>query len=117
MTEAYRFGAFRLLPQQRELLMSGAPIELGARGFDLLVALVKRHGQLATKGELMAEVWPGIVVGENNLPTQVSSLRKLLSVDAECGRCLQAVPGRGYRFVARVEHEGAAGAGADVPAG
>ena len=90
--------------------MSGAPVELGARGFDLLVALVKRHGQLATKGELMAEVWPGIVVGENNLPAQVSALRKLLAVDAECGRCLQTVPGRGYRFVARVEHEGTAGA-------
>ena len=40
MTEAYRFGAFRLLPQQRELLMSGSPVELGTRGFDLLVALM-----------------------------------------------------------------------------
>lgn len=115
--EAYRFGAFRLLPQQRELLMSGAPVELGARGFDLLVALVKRHGELATKAELMAEVWPGILVGENNLPTQVSALRKLLAVDAQCGRCLQTVPGRGYRFVARIEHEGVAGGGADVAAG
>jgi len=115
--EAYRFGAFRLLPQQRELLMSGAPVELGARAFDLLVALVKRHGQLATKTELMAEVWPGVLVGENNLPAQVSLLRKLLSVDAECGRCLQTVPGRGYRFVARLEHEGTAGTGADLPAG
>ena len=65
----------------------------------------------------MAEVWPGIVVGENNLPAQVSALRKLLAVDAECGRCLQTVPGRGYRFVARVEHEGTAGPGADIPAG
>ena len=97
--------------------MSGAPVELGARGFDLLVALVKRHGQLATKGELMEEVWPGIVVGENNLPTQVSALRKLLAVDASCGRCLQTVPGLGYRFVARVEHEGAAGAAADTIVG
>jgi len=115
--EAYRFGAFRLLPQQRELLMSGVPAELGARGFDLLVALVKRHGQLATKGELMSEVWPGILVAENNLPAQVSALRKLLSVDPECGRCLQTVPGRGYRFVARVEHEGTVGAAADTAVG
>ena len=112
--EAYRFGAFRLLPQQRELLMRGAPVDLGPRGFDLLVALVKRHGQLATKDALMAEVWPGIVVGENNLPAQVSALRRLLAVDAECGRCLQTVPGRGYRFVARVEFEGTPDAAVEI---
>jgi adenylate cyclase len=115
-TEAYRFGAFRLLPRQRELLMSGARVELGARGFDLLVALVKRHGQLATKAELLAEVWSGVLVAENNLPTQVSALRKLLAVDAECGRCLQTVPGRGYRFVARVQREGTAGLAANIAA-
>ena len=111
--EAYRFGAFRLLPQQRELSMSGARVELGTRGFDLLVALIRRRGQLATKGELIAEVWPGVVVAENNLPAQVSALRKLLAVDAECGRCLQTVPGRGYRFLGRVEHDGTAGASAN----
>ena len=93
--------------------MSGARVELGTRGFDLLVALIRRRGQLATKGELIAEVWPGVVVAENNLPAQVSALRKLLAVDAECGRCLQTVPGRGYRFLGRVEHDGTAGASAD----
>jgi DNA-binding winged helix-turn-helix (wHTH) protein len=42
------------------------------------------------KGELLARVWPGVVV-ENNLSVQISSLRKVLGVDA-------IAAGRGYRF-------------------
>jgi len=96
--------------------MRGTPVELGSRGFDLLISLIKREGQLATKGELMAEVWPGIVVGENNLPAQITGLRKVLAGDAGCERYLQTVPGRGYRFVARVEHEGAIRVATDITA-
>lgn len=107
--EVVRFGAFALLPRRRALLFGGAPVALGARAFDLLAALVARRGALATKDALMAEVWAGSVVDENNLAAQVSALRKVLARDPAMARCLQTVPGRGYRFVAEF-HEGAAGA-------
>ena len=41
-----RFGSFELLPDERRLLADGEPVTLGARAFDLLVALVARAGQL-----------------------------------------------------------------------
>jgi TolB-like protein/Flp pilus assembly protein TadD len=104
-TEAFRFGAFRLLPAQRELLLRGTPVQLGARAFDLLVALVRRRGQLATKDQLMAEVWPGTVVEENNLQAQVSVLRKVFAGDEDSARCLQTAPGRGYRFIGGIDDE------------
>jgi TolB-like protein len=65
--------------------------------------LVRRQGQLVTKDELMAEVWPGTVVEESNLQVQISALRKLLGEEPERPRYLFTVPGRGYRFVAPVE--------------
>jgi TolB-like protein/Flp pilus assembly protein TadD len=102
-TEAFRFGSFRLLPAQRELLLRGTPVQLGARAFDLLVALVRRRGQLATKDQLMAEVWPGTVVEENNLQAQVSVLRKVFAGDEDSARCLQTAPGRGYRFIGGID--------------
>src|SRR5262245_13757711 len=104
-SEAFRFGPYRLLPERRELLLRGAPVQVGARVFDLLLALVKRHGQLATKDELMAEVWPDAMVKENNLQVQISALRKALGGHADTSRQLQTGPGRGYRFVAPIERE------------
>ena len=54
--QVFGFGSFRLMPQRRELLLNGDSVQLGSRAFDLLLALVKRQGQLATKDELMAEI-------------------------------------------------------------
>lgn len=103
--QVFVFGSFRLMSQRRELLLNGDSVQLGSRAFDLLLALVKRQGQLATKDELMAEIWPGTIVEENSLHSLISVLRKVLASDAGGARFLQTVPGRGYRFVARVEHE------------
>jgi TolB-like protein/DNA-binding winged helix-turn-helix (wHTH) protein/Flp pilus assembly protein TadD len=103
-SETFRFGPFHLLPAQRELLFDGAPVGLGSRAFDLLLALVTRHGQLLSKDELMAEVWPGRMVEENNLQAHISALRKILARDVDGVRYLQTAPGRGYRFLADVKH-------------
>jgi NAD(P)-dependent dehydrogenase (short-subunit alcohol dehydrogenase family) len=60
-----RFGRFELQPHQRRLLADGQVAALGARAFDLLVTLASRPGQLVTKGALLDEVWPGLVVEED----------------------------------------------------
>ena len=105
MTEAFAFGPFRLLATRRELLAHGVPITIGQRAFEILLLLVRRHGELVTKDELMAEVWPGIVVEENNIQVHVSALRKVLSSAGGGERYLLTVAGRGYRFVAPVTLE------------
>jgi DNA-binding winged helix-turn-helix (wHTH) protein len=96
------FGSFTLDPDRRVLLHAGAPVAVGSRAFDLLCALVERRGQLATKNELMGEVWPRTVVDENNLAAQVVALRKVLSADPGLSKCIQTISGRGYRFVADI---------------
>lgn len=101
--ESFRIGSFMLTPGRRQLTLGEAEVPLGSRAFDLLLALVRRQGQLATKDELIAEVWSGTVVDENNLAAQISALRKVFSADPALARGLQTVPGRGYRLVAKVE--------------
>ena len=91
--QSLRFGRFEMQPRERRLLVDGAPPRLGARAFDLLLAMATRPGQLLTKSELLEEVWPGLVVEEANLTVQVSSLRKVLG-----GDLIATIPGRGYRF-------------------
>ena len=110
-TDSLRFGRFELQPRERRLLVDGAPAALGARAFDLLLAMAARPGQLVTKGELLEEVWPGLVVEEANLSVQVSSLRKVLG-----GDLIATIPGRGYRFTGTPAHGRADLAPAATPA-
>jgi len=100
---AYSFGPFRLLPS-RQLLMEGErPVRLGNRSLEVLTALVERPGELVTKRELMARVWPGAIVEEANLRVHVAALRKALGEGRPGHRYVANVSGRGYRFVAAVE--------------
>ena len=89
------FGRFEIHPAKRALVVDGKTAALGARAFDLLLALAERPERLVTKQELMDIVWPGVVVEEHNIAAQMSTLRKLLGADV-----ISTVAGRGYQFVA-----------------
>jgi hypothetical protein len=56
------FGRFRIDPQQRALWVDGEPAKLGARAFDILLALAERRARVVGKHELMEIVWPKLVV-------------------------------------------------------
>ena len=94
----YRFGTFQLLPARRQLLDAGAPVKLGGRAFDMLLALVEHHDRAISKRELMELVWPNLVVEENNLQVQIVTLRKVLGPAA-----IVTIPGRGYRFTVPID--------------
>jgi len=89
----YLFGDVKVLCAERRLVVSGRDVSVGARAFDLLVALIERRDRVVSKEELLMVVWPGLVVEEANIQVQVSSLRKLIGAQA-----LATVAGRGYRF-------------------
>ena len=97
-------------PRERQLLVEGVPAGVGARAFDLLLALIERRDRLVAKTELLDLVWPGLVVEENNLQVQISSLRKLLGPQA-----IATIPGRGYQFTAQLDGAADTGTGAIPP--
>jgi TolB-like protein/DNA-binding winged helix-turn-helix (wHTH) protein/Tfp pilus assembly protein PilF len=79
-----------------------APVPIGARALDVLAVLVERAGDVVTRDEITASVWPEMVVEDNNLNMQIASLRRTLDDAADATSCIQTVPRRGYRFVAAV---------------
>jgi len=93
------FGKFRLDAQRRTLLGDGVPLELKSRAFDILSVLASARGELVTKDELMAKVWPGLIVEENNIQVHVSALRKALGEERGAPVHLVTIPGRGYRLL------------------
>jgi predicted ATPase/DNA-binding winged helix-turn-helix (wHTH) protein len=95
----FSFGAFELSPVRQQLLESGRPLHVGSRAFGLLQVLLENAGELVTKDQLIAKVWPGVWVDETNLRVHVGALRKALG-DGQTGRrFILNVPGRGYRFI------------------
>ena len=96
------FGPFRVLPKQRLLMQADKPVHLGSRAFDVLIALLERPGELVSKEELMARVWPNTFVGPANLAMHISALRRVLGDGRDGNRYVVNIPGRGYRFVAAV---------------
>lgn len=101
-SEIYEFGSFRLDRQERLLQRDSATISLTPKAFDLLLALIVRHGRLVEKEELFKAVWPDTIVEESNLSSNIALIRKALN-DGENGvKFIETVPKRGYRFVAEV---------------
>jgi len=98
----FLFGSFRLIPSQHLLLESDKQVALGSRAMDILIALVERAGELVTKEELMARVWPKIFVEPANLTVHISGLRRALQDRCNGNRFIINIPGRGYRFVAPI---------------
>jgi len=105
--EIFLFEGFRLDRRAGGLFRAdqdAVPISVavGSRALDLLMLLVRRHGDLVSKDEIMTTVWPGVIVEDSNLPTQISALRRVLDYGRVNGSCIETVSGRGYRFIVPV---------------
>jgi hypothetical protein len=86
-TSEVSFGPFRLLPAQFLLLEGDKPVPLGSRAMHILIVLLERPGELVSKQELMARVWPNLFVEPANLTVHVSAMR--------AARCVTDVMGIG----------------------
>ena len=100
--ECLEFGNFRLYPDERLLLNRGKRVPLTPRVFDLLLVLVRHHGELISKERLLASVWPDSFVEEGNINRTVSTLRKSLGLQSDGSDLIETAPKIGYRFIAPV---------------
>lgn len=109
MNDMFVFGPFCLYPGIRILRKDGVDVSLGSRAFDILTALVACNGKVLSRRELIAAAWPDLVVGESNVRVQIANVRQALGCGLDGVRYIASVAGRGYCFVAAVEHvEGSA---------
>ncbi|ASG24873.1 ATP-binding protein [Nitrospirillum viridazoti] len=97
------FGPFRLTVGERLLTRDGAPVEIGGRTFDLLVALVEQPGRVLAKRDLLKRVWPDVVVEDGSLRFHMAGLRKLLGDGENGARYIATQVGVGYAFVATLQ--------------
>ena len=110
----YRFGLFEADPHSGRLLRQGETVRLQDQPFHVLIALLERHGDVVTRDDLRARLWPGdtFVEFDKSLGVALSKVRAALGDDASNPRFVETVPRRGYRFIAPVSIE----AGGEAPA-
>lgn len=100
----FRFDGFELDGQRRTLRRSGVDVELRPLAFDALGFLVRHAGHVVTKDELIAAVWPGLVVTDDSIARCISDIRRALG-DVE-QKIIKTVPRRGYTLAVPATMDG-----------
>ena len=104
----FRFGLYRFDAESGELSRDGQPIRLQPQPGLVLATLLTRAGQLVTRDELRAAVWPDdtFVDFDRGLNFCIAQVRAALNDEAAAPRYIRTVPKRGYEFICPVEAVG-----------
>ena len=102
--EKIRFGPFELDPKAGELRHGRRRVRLQERPLKMLVALLATPGEVVTREELRARLWPAkvFVDFDNGLNNAVNKLRTALGDSAAKPEYIETVGRRGYRFIGSV---------------
>jgi DNA-binding response OmpR family regulator len=92
-------GELEIRPTDGLVLATGRPLTLSVREFELLVAMVRRMGTIATRQQLYEEAWGGeLRPGDRSVDVYVSRLRDKLRNAVPDRRFIHTHQGFGYRF-------------------
>ena len=93
------FGDVVVDPSSRTVTRRGEPVSLSPKAFDLLLSLIRRGGRVASRMELLREVWGyGPLVLSRTVDSHIAELRRRLEDDAANPRHIVTVFKVGYRF-------------------
>jgi two-component system, OmpR family, alkaline phosphatase synthesis response regulator PhoP len=98
-TDHVTFDDVTVDPAARSVTRAGKHIPLSPKAFDLLLALVRRDGRVATRVELQREVWGyNALVLSRTVDSHIAELRRKVERDPANPRHIVTVFKTGYRF-------------------
>jgi Tol biopolymer transport system component/DNA-binding winged helix-turn-helix (wHTH) protein len=90
-------------PSLNRVTSEGQTVQVEPKIMHVLVTLADRPGEVVTRDELMARVWPGVFVTDDVLHRAIRELRRLFDDDAEQPAVIETIRKRGYRLIAPIE--------------
>ena len=98
------FDGWVLRTDLGELAKDGRKIRLQDQPLQILEELLSQPGELVTREQLIARLWPkGVVDFDTGLNSAVRKLRVALQDEAETPRYIETVPRKGYRFIGAID--------------
>jgi Tol biopolymer transport system component/DNA-binding winged helix-turn-helix (wHTH) protein len=103
-----RFDGIEVHLRTGELFRSGRRVRVPQQSFRVLTLLLENAGELVTREELRAKLWPAgtLVEYDQGLNAAIKRLREALGDSAETPRFIETLPKRGYRFIAPIQADG-----------
>jgi DNA-binding winged helix-turn-helix (wHTH) protein/TolB-like protein/Flp pilus assembly protein TadD len=95
-------GDWRVSPATNELSRAGATVRIEPKAMEVLALLASRDGDVVSRRELLAAVWPGVIVGDEALTQSVIKLRRALGDNPRAPAYIETISKRGYRLIAPV---------------
>jgi DNA-binding response OmpR family regulator len=96
---SFRFGDVEIIPGTHDVMRNGKPVLLRPKEFELLMALVRRRGNVVGRLDLLREVWGyGSDVVSRTVDTHVGELRRKLEDDPAQPKHILTVRKTGYRL-------------------
>ncbi|MCI3953398.1 MAG: guanylyl cyclase [Burkholderiales bacterium] len=97
-----RIGEWWADPLTNELGHDGETVRIEPKAMEVLMVLAGRPGGIATREELLSNVWSGVVVGDEALSQSINKLRRALGDNPRSPRYIETISKRGYRLIAPV---------------
>ena len=100
-----RFGSFQVDQQRQQVFRNGTRLKLQGKVYQVLLALIAKHGQVVTREELKHALWPSDthVNFDANVNTTVNKLRQILGDSTDKPVYIETIPRRGYSFMLEPE--------------
>ena len=95
-------GEWRVDPALNEIRREREIVRLEPKAIELLAYLARRPGEVVGREELLAAVWPGMIVADDALSQAITKLRKALGDEARSPKYIETISKRGYRLIAPV---------------
>jgi len=100
-----RFGSFQIDQQRQQVFRNGTRLKLQGKVYQVLLALIAKHGQVVTREELKHALWPSDthVNFDANVNTTVNKLRQILGDSTDKPVYIETIPRKGYSFMLEPE--------------
>lgn len=105
MQSRLRIGEWWADRTTNELRRGSETVRIEPKAMEVLMALAGRAGHVVSRDTLLAEVWPGVVVGDEALTQSIIKLRRALGDSPRKPSYVETISKRGYRLIAPVGGE------------
>ncbi|MFZ3321191.1 MAG: tetratricopeptide repeat protein [Usitatibacter sp.] len=105
LNQAFKIGEWCANRTTNELGRAGDTVRIEPKVMEVLMALADRAGQVVSRDDLLAVVWPGVIVGDDALTQSIIKLRKALGDNPRAPSYIETISKRGYRLIAPVRSD------------